>query len=142
MRRLLALAAASLAVGAAACSDRDDDIVQQPSPGAPAVPVAAGQAEAAANQAALALGMTRKQLEDANLVSRANVELGEVETLVVDAGGALTHLVVELEGPGDVRVIVPVADVAPIDRNGGKDLVTDLTLAQLQALPAWTPPAR
>jgi hypothetical protein len=61
---------------------------------------------------------------------------------VLDASGALTHLVVELNGPGDMKVLVPVADVAPIDRNGDRDLVTDLTPGQLQALPAWTPPAR
>nr|WP_314529620.1 PRC-barrel domain-containing protein [uncultured Brevundimonas sp.] len=137
MTRMLALGAALLmTVTVAACSDRDDDALQ-----APASPPDR-QADGAATDAAVAFGMTRDQLEDADVVSCANADLGDVETLVLDASGALTHLVVQLNGPGDMKVLVPVADLAPIDRNGDKDLVTDLTPGQLQALPAWTPPAR
>ena len=143
MSRIVALAAAlSITASVAACSDRDDDVVQAPAPGAAPASLPDGQADVAATNAALAFGMTREQLEDADIVSRDNADLGDVETLVLDASGALTHLVVELNGPGDMKVLVPVADVAPIDRNGDKDLVTDLTPGQLQALPAWTPPAR
>ena len=111
-------------------------------PGAAPVALPDRQADAAASNAALAFNMTRDQLEDADVYSRANVDLGDVETLVLDASGALTHLVIELEGPGDMKVRVPIADVSPIDRNGDRDLVTELTPGQLQALPAWTPPAR
>lgn len=137
MTRMLALGAALLmTVTVAACSDRDDDAVQAP------VSLPDRQADGAAADAAVAFGMTRDQLEDADVVSRANADLGDVETLVLDASGALTHLVVQLNGPGGMKVLVPVADLAPIDRNGDKDLVTDLTPGQLQALPAWTPPAR
>ena len=143
MNRFVPLAVVlCLAGAAAACSDRDDDVVQAPAPGATPAPLPDRQADAAATNAALAFGMTREQLEDADIVSRDNADLGDVETLVLDASGALTHLVVELNGPGDMKVLVPVADVAPIDRNGDKDLATDLTPGQLQALPAWTPPAR
>lgn len=143
MNRLIPLAAVLCLTGAvAACSDRDDDVVQAPAPGAAPVALPDQQADTAATNAALAFNMTRDQLEDADLYSRADVDLGDVETLVLDASGALTHLVIELEGPGDMKVRVPVADVAPIDRNGERDLVTDLTAGQLQALPAWTPPAR
>ncbi len=143
MNRFVPLAAVlCLTGGVVACSDRDDDVVQAPAPGAAPVAFPGQQADAAASNAALAFNMTRDQLEDADLYSRANVDLGDVETLVLDASGALTHLVVELEGPGDMKVRVPVADVSPIDRNGDRDLVTDLTPGQLQALPAWTPPAR
>ncbi|WP_426022700.1 hypothetical protein [Brevundimonas sp. PWP3-1b1] len=143
MNRLIPLAAVLCLTGAvAACSDRDDDVVQAPAPGGAPVALPDQQADTAASNAALAFNMTRDQLEDADLYSRADVDLGDVETLVLDASGALTHLVIELEGPGDMKVQVPVADVAPIDRNGDRDLVTDLTAGQLQALPAWTPPAR
>lgn len=143
MNRLIPLAAVLCLTGAvAACSDRDDDVVQAPAPGAAPVALPDQQADTAATNAALAFNMTRDQLEDADLYSRADVDLGDVETLVLDASGALTHLVIELEGPGDMKVQVPVADVAPIDRNGDRDLVTDLTAGQLQALPAWAPPAR
>ncbi|MDQ1152884.1 hypothetical protein [Brevundimonas sp. SORGH_AS_0993] len=143
MTRILSLASALLMTATvAACSDRDEDVVQSPSPGAAPVVLPDPQADTAATSAALAFGMTRDQLEDADIVSHANVDLGDVETLVLDASGALTHLVVELKRPGEVKVLVPVADVAPIDRNGEKDLVTSLTPGQLQALPPWTPPNR
>ena len=98
MTRMLALGAALLmTVTVAACSDRDDDAVQ-----APASPPVR-QADGAATDAAVAFGMTRDQLEDADVVSRANADLGDVETLVLDASGALTHLVVQLNGPGDME---------------------------------------
>ncbi|WP_295173282.1 PRC-barrel domain-containing protein [uncultured Brevundimonas sp.] len=143
MNRIVPLAAVlCLTGGVVACSDRDGDVVQAPAPGAAPVALPDRQADAAASNAALAFNMTREQLEDADVYSRANVDLGDVETLVLDASGALTHLVVELNGPGDMKVQVPISDVSPVDRNGDRDLVTDLTPGQLQALPAWTPPAR
>lgn len=143
MNRLVSLAAVLCLTGAvAACSDRDDDVVQAPAPGAAPVALPEQQADTGATDAALAFNMTRDQLEDADLYSRANADLGDVETLVLDASGALTHLVVELEGPGDMKVLVPIADVGPINRNGDRDLVTGLTPGQLQALPAWAPPTR
>ena len=83
---------------------------------------------------------TGQELEDADLLSaQGNTDLGDVETLVLDANGALTSIVVELEGPGDPKVVVPVAQISSVDQNGEKDLTTTLTAAQLQALPAWTP---
>lgn len=139
MKRLTSLAAVLCLVGAAACSDRNDDVVQAPAPNAAPQPVSETRADAATTSAALAFGMTREQLEDADLLSEANTDLGDVETLVLDAQGRLTHIVVDLEGPGDLEVVVPVGDLSSVDRNGEKDLTTQLTLAQLQALPAWTP---
>lgn len=139
MKRLISLAAVLCLVGAAACSDRDDDVVQAPAPNAASEPVSETRADAATTSAALAFGMTREQLEDADLLSADNTDLGDVETLVLNAQRRLTHIVIDLEGPGDLEVLAPVGDLSSIDRNGEKDLTTQLTLAQLQALPAWTP---
>ena len=141
MNRLTLTAVAALAVmGAAACSDREDDVVQPPAAGAAPEPVTETQAQVAQTQAAVAFGMTRQELEDADLLSaQGNTDLGDVETLVLDANGALTSIVVELEGPGDPKVVVAVAQISSVDQNGEKDLTTTLTAAQLQALPAWTP---
>ena len=70
MSRIVALAAAlSITASVAACSDRDDDVVQAPAS------LPDRQADVAATNAALALGMTRDQLEDADIVSRANADL-------------------------------------------------------------------
>ncbi|MGV9010747.1 hypothetical protein [Brevundimonas sp.] len=130
----------------AACSDSTDDVVQPPAPGAAPAPVTEQAADTATARAAVAFGMSREQLEDADLHASDNSDLGDVETLVLNAGGQLTQLVVELEGPGDIKVLVPVGDVraAPLPTNGSddRDLMTDLTAVQLAALPRWTPPAR
>lgn len=144
--KVYALTAASVAVlMLAACGDnRTDDVVQAPAPGAQPAEVTETRAEAATADAALAFGMSRQQLEDADLLSAANTDLGDVESLVLDASGKLTHVVIELEGPGDVKVQVPVDQVRGLARNNGadKDLTTDLTAQQLAALPRWTPPAQ
>lgn len=140
---LLSAAAVSL-LAVAACSDNtSDDVVQPPAPGAAPAPVTENRAELAQTTAALAFGMTRKELEDADLVSANFTDLGDIETLVLDASGALTQVVVELEGPGDRKVALPIADISPIARADGtrKDLTTAMTAAQLAALPEWTAPA-
>ncbi|WP_374600195.1 hypothetical protein [Brevundimonas sp.] len=129
-----------------ACSDSTDDVVQPSAPGAAPAPVTEQAADTATARAAIAFDMSRYQLEDADLQAADGTDLGDVETLVLDAGGQLTQLVVELEGAGDVKVVVPVSDVraAPVPTNGSddRDLMTDLTAAQLAAMPRWTPPAR
>ena len=144
MTRLTFAALGLLALGAAACSEPEDDVAIAPAPGAAPVAVSEQTAEAATGAAALALGMTREQLEDADLMSLDNADLGDVETLVLDAGGTLTHVVVELEGAGDRKKVVPLEQLgvgAQVD-GSSKDLTTNLTTAQLEALPDWTAPAR
>ncbi|WP_333611258.1 hypothetical protein [Brevundimonas bullata] len=145
--KTLALTAvsAALLMALAACGDnRTDDVVQAPASGAQPAPVTENRADLATTNAALAFGMSRQQLEDADLIAADNTDLGDVEVLVLDASGKLTHLVVELDGPGDVKVQVPVDQVRSLARNNGadKDLTTDLTAQQLAALPRWTPPAQ
>lgn len=141
---LTAVSAAALMALAACGDNRTDDVVQTPAPGAAPAPVTETRADLAATDAALAFGMSRKQLEDADLIAADNTDLGDVEALVLDAAGKLTHLVVELDGPGDVKVQLPVDQVRGLARNNGadKDLTTDLTAQQLAALPRWTPSAQ
>jgi len=130
--------ASTAALALAACGDnRTDDVVQAPAAGGAAQPVTEQQADTATAETALALGMTRKALEDADLVSGAGVQLGEVESLLMDAQGKVTHLIVELEGQNDVKVQLPIdkvtAYIAP--NSTDQDLKTDLTPAELVALP-------
>ncbi|GAA0628001.1 hypothetical protein GCM10009422_26380 [Brevundimonas kwangchunensis] len=137
---MISLAASGL-LAVAACSDNtDDDVVQPPVAGAAAEPVSEQRAETAQTSAALAFGMTRQQLEDADLMSAQMTDLGDVDTLVLDASGQLTHVVIELEGPGDRKVALPIADVSSVARGNGdiKDLSTTLTASELAAMPQWT----
>lgn len=134
----MTVAVVGLAV--AACSDRNDDaVVEQSAPNAAPVPATEAQADAVSGDAVLAFNMTRDQLEGANLLSRTNTDLGSVAKLVLDPQGRLTHVVVELEGPGDLNVMVPIADLSPIQNGANNDLMTSLTAAQLQGLPAYAP---
>ena len=134
----LAAAAAVLALGA--CSDNDDDVVQ-PS----GQPVTEAAAETAQTEAAVAFGMTRRQLEDADLRAADGTDLGDVETLVLDANGQPSQLVIDLEGVDDKDVALPLSAfrAAAAGADGRvEDLTTDMTAAQLAGMTAWTPPAR
>lgn len=64
----------------AACGDnRTDDVVQAPASGAQPAPVTENRADLATTNAALAFGMSRQQLEDADLIAADNTDLGDVE---------------------------------------------------------------
>lgn len=142
MTRLMLTACSVALLGLAACGDNtDDDVVQAPAPGAAPAPVSETRAETAQTAAAVALGMSRDELEDADVISSNNTDLGDVETLVLNAGGQVESIVVELEGPGDRHVVVPIGQLNSLTRGDDKDLTTTLTAAELAALPAWTGPA-
>lgn len=137
MVRVLAASAAVLAL--AACSDAEDDVVQ-PS----GQPVTEAAAEAAQTEAGVAFGLTRRQLEDADVRGADGADLGDVETLILDASGRPSQIVIDLEGMDDKDVALPLSAfrAAPADASGRvEDVAVDRTAAQLAALPAWTPPA-
>jgi hypothetical protein len=139
MRHILISALSLTLLGAAACSDNEPAAVETTPAGT--MPVEAPRADTAVASAALALGLTRQELEDADLVGPApqHVDLGDVETLVLGAGGDVTGLVIDLEGT-DKDVVVPIGDVTVLRRDRDVDLTTPMTAAQLQALPAYTGP--
>ena len=145
MTRFMIAASALILTGAAACSDNTPAVVETTAPTAPAtapaMPVTDTAATTAATSAALAFGLTRSELEDADLLSSNNVDMGDVETLIINAAGEVTDLVVELDGPGDRNVVVPLAQVTSLRQGDDADLVTTLTADQLSALPTWNPAA-
>jgi hypothetical protein len=140
MHRLLIPALSLSLLGVAACSDREPAAVEA-TPAGDTVAVEGPRADTAASSTALALGLTRAELEDADLVGPApqHVDLGDVETLVLGANGEVTGLVIDLEGT-DKDVVVPISAVTSLRRDREVDLMTSMTAAQLQALPAYTGP--
>lgn len=140
MRNLLIPVMSLSLLGLAACSDREPAAVEATPSGA-AVPVEAPRADAALTSTALALGLTRAELEDADLVGPApqHVDMGDVETLVLGPNGEVTGLVIDLEG-SDQNVILPIDDVTALRRGREVDLMTSKTAAQLRAMPAYTGP--
>lgn len=143
MRLIPSLIAGAALMAVGACGDNTtDDVVQAPAAGGVAQPVSEETAKAVETQTALALGLTRNELEAADIVSSAGVDLGDVESLVIDARNTVTHLVVEVDGPEDVKVLLPIEKVAVhVQGNGDKDLKTDMTVTELLALPKYAPAA-
>lgn len=139
MMRIL-LAAASAAALMAACSEAPPKPTKtsEASPDAASAPTMTHTAAPAAG--ATALGLTVKQLEDADLITPAGIDLGDVQKVDVDASGAITGLIIEPAGEGGPRwVRISLDGLKPRKEGDGYDLVSDMTLEQLKAMPAWMP---
>lgn len=97
----------------------------------------AAEAEAKqAGDAVAALGLTQRQLLEADLIGPNNVELGDVARLERNASGQVDRLLIEIEDSNPDRFVhVPVADLKPVTRGNDTDLQTAMTAAELQALP-------
>ena len=141
MRLMPTILAGAALLAVAACGDnKTDDVVKAPSVGGVAEPVSEQTANVAEAQAASALGLTRKELEDADIVSPTGVDLGDVESLVIDARNNVTHLVVEVDGTDKVKVLLPINQVSVhVQADGDKDLKTSLAVNELLALPKYVP---
>lgn len=133
-------AAASAAALLAACSQppAKPDKTPEASPDAASAPTMAGAPAAAAG--VMALGLTVAQLEDADIITPAGVDLGDVQRVDVDASGAVTGLIIEPAGEGGPRwVRIPLDGLTTRKEGDDYDLVSTMTLVQLKALPAWVP---
>jgi hypothetical protein len=90
----------------------------------------------------VALGLTRLQIEDADLVDLQGREIGEVERLVSDADGKVTHLIVEIDQRDpkpDHIVQIPLTGLAAVpdpDDRGEFDIQTRQGVAEFLAMPA------
>lgn len=88
----------------------------------------------------VALGLTRLQIEDADDLQGR--EIGEVERLVVDSGGKVTHLIVEIDRNDpkpDHIVQIPLTGLAAVpdpDDRGEFDVQTRQGVDELLAMPA------
>jgi hypothetical protein len=125
----LAPFAGAAALLLAACSEQSP----QPPPGEQAGPYATAGSR---GDAELALGLTERQLLDADLIAADGTELGDVEGLVRDADGSVTHLLVEIEDSSPDRYVhVPTYGLERIADGSGWDVRADLTRDQLMAMP-------
>lgn len=92
---------------------------------------------AVAGNSIVALGLTERQFLDAELVDARGMELADVMAVVRAASGAPEKLLVEIEDSNPDRFVhVPIEGLVPKQDGDGWDLVTNLTKAQLAALPA------
>lgn len=132
--RALILIAAPLGL-LAACSDKNEAAEEKLERAAETSATVAGPVPAA-------LGLSEAQLLDADLVDVDGKELGEVAQVLRDSDQKVDRLLVELEGPGDRYVHVPILGLKPVVKGSDTDLQTTMTKARLDALPEVKLPAR
>lgn len=103
----------------------------------------ADQSAAAAGDEIAALGLTERQLLDADLVTADGTELGDIEQVRRGAGGAVTSLVVEIEDSSPDRYVdVPLTGLTVREgAMGDTDIQTSMTAQALAGLPDFTPGA-
>lgn len=122
------------ALALVACGNQDDRSAEVQ--GSPAGDAAIGTTTSGDRDALVALGMSERQLRDADLIGTNGEELGDVEGVVASADGTITHLLVEIEDSSPDRYVhVPVEGLEPFDNGDDRDLRTTMTRDQLMALP-------
>lgn len=131
--RALILIAAPLGL-LAACSDKNEAAEEKLERAAETSATVAGPVPAA-------LGLSEAQLLDADLVDVDGKELGEVAQVLRDSDQKVDRLLVELEGPGDRYVHVPILGLKPVVKGSDTALQTTMTKARLDALPEVKLPA-
>lgn len=98
----------------------------------------AEQSAAAAGGEIAALGLTERQLLDADLLTRDGTELGDVEQVRRNASGEVSTLLIEIEDSDPDRYVeVPLTGLTPTEGGifGDTDLQSDMTAQDLAALP-------
>ncbi len=132
--RYFLLASASLLL-LAGCSDSNDAAEQK-------IEKAAETSATVAGPIPAALGLSEAQLIDADLVGTDGKELGDVTQVLRDREDKVDRLLVELDGPGEHYVNVPILGLKPVVDGDDTNLQTTLPTARLDALPEvkLTPP--
>jgi len=96
----------------------------------------ADQSAVAAGNAVAALGLTERQLLDADLASAGGVELGDVEQVRRGSTGAVTGLLIEIEDSNPDRfVVVPIEGLTVRPDGDDRDLQTTMTAQDLATMP-------
>lgn len=123
---LFALALAACESEAERQADRTEDLIERQ----------ADASAAAAGDPIVALGLTERQLLDADLVAADGTDLGDVEQVRRGLDGKIEGLVVEIDDSDPDRfVIVPLDGLTTRPDGDETDVQTTLTREQLAALP-------
>jgi hypothetical protein len=125
---ILVLASALLA----SCGGRQDAPANQ----AQADPAAANQT----SESEGALGISERELRDADVVDAAGNDLGDIDGVRRDATGRIAELFVEIEDTDpDRHVYIPLTGAEAFRDGDGWDVRIVLTRDQLMALPEAQP---
>lgn len=105
----------------------------------------ADRSAAATGDQIAALGLTERQLLDADLVAADGRELGDVEQVRRDTSGAVTALLVEIEDSEPDRYVeIPLTGLTVVNDGvlDDSDLQTTMTAQDLAAMPDASAVAR
>ncbi len=132
MRKFLSVAAAALILVAVEAAYAQ----QSAAPPNPANPASAYSKMKDDKAMVPALNQTVGQLDDMIVIGADGKKIGEVEEVLMDSSGQPVAVAVEVErdvGIGDKEVIIVLEQL----RSDGRNLTTNLSNAQLGALPVW-----
>ena len=97
------------------------------------------QAEQSAQESGdtpVALGLTERQLLDAEILAADGSELGDVEAVTKDASGNATELLLEVEDSDPDRyVTIPIDGLTVTTRGNDTDLSSEMTMEDIGSLP-------
>ena len=112
-----------------ACNDQDDQVEDR-------IEAQADQSARASGDIPVALGLTERQLLDADILAADGTELGDVEAVTKDADGNATELLIEVEDSNPDRyVTIPIDGLTVTTRGNDTDLSSDMTMDDIGALP-------
>ncbi len=112
-----------------ACNDQEDQVEDR-------IEEQAEQSAQESGDTPVALGLTERQLLDAEILAPDGTELGDVEAVTKDADGNATELLIEVEDSNPDRyVTIPINGLTVTTRGNDTDLSSDMTMDDISALP-------
>jgi sporulation protein YlmC with PRC-barrel domain len=86
--------------------------------------------------AQVALGLTERQLLDADIIDANGTEIGDIEGIVRNSDGTVNQLLVEIEDTSPDRYVhMSLEGLEAVTAGNGRDVRTRMTREQLMALP-------
>ena len=113
----------------AGCDSQEDQVEDR-------IEEQAEQSARASGDTPVALGLTERQLLDAEILAADGTELGDVEAVTKDADGNATELLIEVADSNPDRfVTIPIAGLTVTTRGNDTDLSSGMTMEDIGSLP-------
>ena len=112
-----------------ACNDQEDQVEDR-------IEEQAEQSAQESGDTPVALGLTERQLLDAEVLAADGTELGDVEAVTKDADGNATELLIEVEDSDPDRYVeIPIDGLTVTTRGNDTDLSSEMTMEDISSLP-------
>lgn len=117
------------ALALSACDSQEDQVEDR-------IEEQAEQSARESGDTPVALGLTERQLLDAEILAADGTELGDVEAVTKDAEGNATALLIEIEDSNPDRyVTIPIDGLTVTTRGNDTDLSSEMTMEVIGSLP-------